>query len=102
MSITPPPPTAQSPYGQPGPAVRTNTLAIVAFVLAFFASIAAIVCGHIALAQIKQTGEAGRGFAIAALVLGYLSVLATIVALIVVFAILLPSGVFDTANLPSY
>lgn len=42
-----------------------------AFVLAFVFTIGGIVCGHLALAQIRRTGEGGRGLAIAALVIGY-------------------------------
>lgn len=49
----------------------TNTLAVVAFVLSFFFAIPGIVCGHVALSQLRRTGERGRGFAIAALALGY-------------------------------
>lgn len=60
----------------PGPQT-TNSLAIAAFVLAmmqFFTVITvipAIICGHIALGQIKQYGSSGRGLAIAALVISY-------------------------------
>lgn len=102
----------QTPYGQPAPAYdvrqaesgyaappvqKTNTLAIVALVLAFFVQIAAVVCGHIALSQIKKTGEQGRGLAIAALVIGYvvigLGIIATIVAIVVTFAAIGASSV---------
>lgn len=78
------PPAPPAPYGnqgypqQPPPygwyamqQPRTNTLAIVAFVSTFFVSLAGVVMGHLALGQIKRTGESGRGLAIAALVLGY-------------------------------
>jgi peptidyl-prolyl cis-trans isomerase B (cyclophilin B) len=67
VSSTATPPTA---YDR-APAQRTNTLAIVAFVLAFVVSLGAVICGHIALSQIRRTGEQGRAFAIWALVLGY-------------------------------
>lgn len=67
-------PYTANPYPYAPPAPRTNVLAIISFVAAFMMSIAAIVCGHIALAQIKRTGEAGRGLAIAGLVLGYAGV----------------------------
>jgi len=72
-----PNPYAQpAPYaGAPGyayaPGPRTNTMAIIGFVLAFVVSIAGIVCSHIALSQIKKTGEGGRGLALAGLILGY-------------------------------
>ena len=63
-------PYGTTPYGAPL-APRTNTLAIVALVLGLTVSIGGIICGHIALAQIKRTGEAGHGLALAGLVLGY-------------------------------
>ena len=94
---TPPP----SPYG--GPEVpaneRWNVLAIVAFVLAFVVSIGGIICGHIALSQIRRTGEKGRGLALAGTILGYvftiLGVL-TIIAVFVLFVVLANSG-FSTS-----
>ena len=96
---TPTPPPAV-PAEQDGPGVsgrtetlyatapRTNTLAVVSFVSAFFVSLAAIITGHIALAQIRARGEAGRGLAIAGLVLGYvgLAILAALIAVAVLFA----------------
>jgi Domain of unknown function (DUF4190) len=50
---------------------RTNTLAILALVLGLAGGLPGIPLGHIALSQIKRTGESGRGLAIAGLVLGY-------------------------------
>lgn len=49
------------------------------FVSSFVVSIAGIVTGHIALRQIRRTGEGGRGLAIAGLIIGYLAVAVTIV-----------------------
>lgn len=51
---------------------RTNTLSILALVAAFVVSVAGVVLGIIALAQVRRTGEAGRGLAIAAIVIGFL------------------------------
>lgn len=50
-----------------------NTLAVVSLATAVtgFGAIAGIITGHIALAQIKQSGQAGRGLAIAGLAVGY-------------------------------
>lgn len=59
---------------------KTNTLAIVSFVSSFVVSIAAIVTGHLALKQIRQTGEGGRGLAIAGLIIGYVSVAVSLLA----------------------
>lgn len=61
------------------PQDRTNTLAIVSFVSSFVISIAGIVTGHMALRQIRRTGEGGRGLAIAGLVIGYASVAVTLI-----------------------
>lgn len=66
---------AQQGYVQPQ---KTNTLAIVALISSFFVSLAGIICGHIALSQIKRTGEGGRGMAIAGLIIGYIGLVATI------------------------
>ncbi|MET3175964.1 UNVERIFIED_ORG: hypothetical protein ABIB52_003837 [Arthrobacter sp. UYCu721] len=50
--------------------VRTNPLAIAAFVSSFFIGATGVILGFIALNQIRTTGERGRGLAIAALVVG--------------------------------
>ena len=52
---------------------RTNPLAIAAFATSFFIGITGVFLGHIALHQIKRTGEDGRWLAISALVIGYLA-----------------------------
>jgi vacuolar-type H+-ATPase subunit I/STV1 len=49
---------------------RLNTLSIAGFVLAFVANIVGLVVSVIALAQIRRTGERGRGLAIAGVVVG--------------------------------
>lgn len=59
------------PAGEGVAVPRTNALAIASLVSAFFVPIAAIVLGHLALGQIRHTGEQGRGLAVAGLVLGY-------------------------------
>jgi hypothetical protein len=73
-------------YGVPSAGEKYNVLAIISLVSAFFVSLAAVICGHIALSQIKKTGEKGRGLAIAGLVLGYLGLIsgAIIIALLIV------------------
>ena len=79
---------ANQPVTYPGapyvPAIppRTNTLAIVSLVTGFCCSLAAVITGHIALAQVKRTGEAGRNLAIAGLVLGYIGIGITTLALV--------------------
>ncbi|MEB0268046.1 DUF4190 domain-containing protein, partial [Cryobacterium sp. 10I5] len=81
----------QQPYGQPLAQDKYNVLAIVSLVSAFFVSLAAIITGHIALSQIKKTGEKGRGLAIAGLVLGYLGIVAGIIATIL-FVVLISTA----------
>ena len=63
------PPYAGSPYAAGPP---TSTLAILALVFAFIFPPAGIVLGHVARTQIRQTGEAGDGLAVAGLWIGYL------------------------------
>jgi Domain of unknown function (DUF4190)/Domain of unknown function (DUF1707) len=83
------------PAGPP----RTNPLAITSLVCGIaqimfgpFATIPAIVCGHVGRSQIRRTGESGAGMAVAGLVLGYaglvlgLLAIAGIVALFVAAA----------------
>lgn len=94
-----------APYGgaqyNPYPPARpTNVLAIVALVSSFFIPPAGIVCGHIALNQIKRTGENGRGLAIAGLIIGY--VYTALIVLLLVFAVALPLlllGTIGTAGI---
>jgi peptidyl-prolyl cis-trans isomerase B (cyclophilin B) len=87
-----------------------NTMALVGFILSLSGAatgitlIPGIVLSHIGLSQIKRTGEAGHGFALAGLIVGYcllgLSMLA--VFLIVLFAILFPlffAGVFSSLRM---
>lgn len=76
---------AAAPYGGQGygaPQEKTNVLAIVALCLGianyvflfFIGAIGAIITGHMALGQIKRTGEKGRGMALAGLILGYVGI----------------------------
>jgi hypothetical protein len=83
----------QQPQGYPQPyaapmATGTNGLAIASLICAFFIPIVAIILGHIALNQIKQTGQEGRGLALAGTILGYVFTgLGLIIACIYVIAI---------------
>jgi len=94
------PPYSQTPSGaqqyQYGPTAPTNVLAIVALVSAFFIPVAGIVCGHLALGQIKRTGENGRGLALAGLIIGY--VLTALILLLIVLAIVIPIFILGTVG----
>lgn len=91
----------QAPYGQPpypplnvsGGKGGTNTLAIVSLVSSFFVGLAGIITGHMALSQIKRTGEDGKGLAIAGLVIGYVMTLVAVVWAIALVASLVVLGV---------
>lgn len=58
------------------PTRRANRLAPVALILAILVPIAGAVLGHITLRQIAQTGESGRGLALAAAVIGWVGTVA--------------------------
>ncbi len=78
-TAAPPPPVGYSfqpypPHPYP-PQPRLNVFALVAFISSFVVSLAGIICGHIALSQIKRTGETGGGFALAGLIIGYVGTL---------------------------
>src|ERR687890_1845238 len=69
-----------APHGYAAPPTRTNPFAIASLVLAFFVTLLSIVFGHVALNQIKRTGEGGRGLALAGLWISYLSVVGALTA----------------------
>src|SRR5262245_13656406 len=92
----PPPPPASAPpsagpFGQGastglahGAATPTeyNTFAVLSPIFAVVVPPAGVVLGHLALPQIRRTGERGRAAAIAGLVIGYLMCVLLIAALI--------------------
>jgi hypothetical protein len=87
------------PYGgyqgggySPGQEPRYNVLSIVSLVSAFFVSLVAVITGHMALGQIKRTGEKGRGLAIAGLVLGYAGIVGGIIT-IIAFVVMAIAGI---------
>ena len=76
---------------------RLNTLAVVSLAAAIsgVGALIAVITGHVSLAQLKRSGESGRGLAIAGLVVGYLHIAFWIifVALGVISKALIYSGV---------
>jgi hypothetical protein len=72
---------------------RTNQMAVASLVCGlcqvffwFVAGVPAIVFGHVARRQIRQSGEAGGGMALAGLIMGYVGVLVPLIALIAAVA----------------
>jgi hypothetical protein len=90
MTTTPPPATP-APVG-----AKTNTLAIVALILGIVVPIGGIIVGPIALGQIKRTGEAGRGLAMAGLIIGIVFTLLYIIFLIAGIALSVTAASLST------
>jgi hypothetical protein len=100
----PTPGYAAGPAYTPGytPAPRTNVLAIVAIILGFLVPIGGIVTGHIALSQIKKTGEAGHGLALAGTIVGYVLSVGWIVFWIVYIVIIAVTIGSTNGRIPGY
>lgn len=58
----------------------TNVLAIVALVLTFLCAPAGLICGLVARAQIKKTGEQGDGLALGAVITSTIFIVIWIIA----------------------
>ncbi len=88
-------------YGPPQayPAPPTNTLAILALVMAFVFAPAAIVLGVVARKQIRETGEQGDGLALAGLILG-IAFTALVVIMIVLWIALFAAAVGAVSSIP--
>ena len=69
------------PYLRP-PRADYNMFAVLSPIFAVMVPPAGVVLGHLALPQIRRTGERGRAAAIAGLVLGYLMSVVLIAALV--------------------
>jgi Domain of unknown function (DUF4190) len=70
-----------APYGGT-PSTEYNTFAVLSPIFAVVVPPAGVVLGHLALPQIRRTGERGRRAAIAGLVIGYLMCVVLLAALI--------------------
>ena len=80
-------PTPQGAYTSVRP---TNVLGVVTLVLGVLGfAIIPVITGHIALSQIKRTGEEGRGITMAGLILGYIGLAGYVLAAMFFFAALI-------------
>jgi hypothetical protein len=85
------PPQVYQQYGAQG---ATNGMAIAALICGvcqvffwFLTGIPAIVLGHMARRQIRQTGEQGDGMALAGMILGYIGLALTVLFVIIIVII---------------
>lgn len=99
---------AQQPYGQPGQPqygqqpypqqAPTETLAIIGLVTGIIFWPAGIIINPIALSKIKKTGNGGRGFAIAGLILSIVGAISSIIAIVVtIISIATSAAIIGTA-----
>ncbi len=117
-SLLPPPPTSSPPsprmeppthdqfagndrsssYAYARTTPRTNTLAIVSLVAAFVFWPAGIICGFIARQQIRASGEAGDGMALAGIIISIAA--AFLMSLVFILFITLFSHIFSCGGQP--
>jgi uncharacterized membrane protein len=78
----------------------TNSMAVASLILALaqpftlcLTSIPAVVCGHMAKRQIRETGESGMGLVAVGLTFGWMGIVLIMLALITVAALALTAGV---------
>lgn len=74
---------------------KTNTLAVLSLITAFFMNLVGLILGIIALGQIKKTGEGGKGLAIAGIII---SSIGMVIGLL--FAVLFFMGLIAASTLP--
>ena len=69
-------------------------LSIVGFLwlLPLIGSLAGAIMGHIALGQIKRTGESGRGMALAGVIIGWAGVALVVLGVVLLFVIIAASA----------
>ncbi|MGO4593809.1 DUF4190 domain-containing protein [Leifsonia sp. 2TAF2] len=96
MSAAPDTQLPPHPASAPAPQQGTNTLSIISLISSFFIGLAGVITGHIALVQIRRSGQSGRGMAIAGLVIGYANILAGFIS-ITVFVVLAVTQVNELA-----
>lgn len=76
------------------PLGETNGLAIAALIVVFFNGLVGAILGHVALGQLSRRNQRGRGLALAAIIIGWITVAIAVlgVAAVVVAAAVLSGG----------
>ena len=96
-----PQPATPAPAYAPAPANTNpwNVLSIVSLVASLVGfGIVGIITGHIALSQIKRTGEQGRALALAGTIIGYVAVVVGIIFGIVWIGIIIAAAASSGYN----
>ncbi|MEW9531455.1 DUF4190 domain-containing protein [Microbispora sp. NPDC049125] len=93
----------QGPYGYPPQAPGTNGMAITSLIMGIvglvvcgFTAVLGVILGHVAISQIKRTGEQGHGMAVAGLIVSYIAIAAWILLAVVWLGILSAVGTSTT------
>ena len=73
---------------------KSNDLAVMGLVFSIFEGLPGIILSIMGLNQIKKTGEPGKGFAVAGIIIGIVNML-VVLGLIILFVILALSGEMD-------
>ncbi len=93
--------TEPTPYAAPAAPVgaKWNVLSIVSLATSIIGlGLVGVITGHIALSQIKKTGEQGNVLAIIGLILGYLGIIAGIIIGIIYIGFFLSLGAAGSFN----
>ena len=81
------------------PSRPTNVLAIISLIASCLGfTVPGIIMGHIALHQIKSSGEQGRGLALAGVIVGYCLFALTLVVVVVYVLVIVGFVVWAGAN----
>ena len=81
------------------PSRPTNVLAIISLIASCLGfTVPGIIMGHIALHQIKSSGEQGRGLALAGVIVGYCLFALTVVIVVVYVLVIVGFVVWAGAN----
>jgi hypothetical protein len=63
----------------------TNTMALVGFVMSFFNGLVGLILSIIGMSQIKKTGEPGKGYALAGIIMSAISMFLSLIFYVIYF-----------------